>query len=51
MNPEIFPSMFKLMGAMAVLAGALVVLTVFDWGSPPSANRMPMRTVAAARTR
>lgn len=51
MKREIFPAMFQLMGAMAVAAVALLVLTVFDWGSPPSPSRLPMRTVAVARSR
>lgn len=51
MNPEIFPAMFRLMGAMAVVAAALLFVTVFDWGSPPSPNSLPMRSVASARSR
>lgn len=51
MNREIFPAMFQLMGAMTVVAAALLFVTVFDWGSPPSANSLPMRSVAVARGR
>jgi hypothetical protein len=51
MNREIFPAMFQLMGAMAVVALALLFVTVFDWGSPPSPNSLPMRSVASARSR
>lgn len=51
MKHEIFPRLFQLGAAMAVLAVALLIVTVFDWGSPPSPSRLPMRTVALARGR
>lgn len=51
MNREIFPRMLQLAAAMAVFAVALLIVTVFDWGSPPSPGRLPMRTVSVARGR